>query len=102
MLISPLNAFPWVLNGLVEAWVSLKRVQKYLLLPEIDPLSYYLTEGGIYQDPPSISEQNYEVISITNGSFSWRNEEEEREREREENVVEWLLKNMDISIRKVR
>lgn len=30
MLISPLNAFPWVLNGLVEAYVSLKRVQTYL------------------------------------------------------------------------
>lgn len=27
MLIGPLNAFPWVLNGLTEAWVSLKRVQ---------------------------------------------------------------------------
>lgn len=30
MLIAPLNAFPWVLNGLVEAYVSLKRVQNYL------------------------------------------------------------------------
>lgn len=30
MLIAPLNAFPWVLNGLVEAWISLKRVQSYL------------------------------------------------------------------------
>lgn len=30
MLISPLNAFPWVLNGVVEAWVSIKRIQKLL------------------------------------------------------------------------
>lgn len=30
MLIGPLNAFPWILNGLVEAWVSLRRMQKYL------------------------------------------------------------------------
>lgn len=30
MLIGPLNAFPWVMNGLVEAYVSLKRVQRYL------------------------------------------------------------------------
>lgn len=30
MLIAPLNAFPWVLNGLIEAWISLKRVQSYL------------------------------------------------------------------------
>lgn len=30
MLIGPLNAFPWVLNGLTEAWVSVKRVQRLL------------------------------------------------------------------------
>lgn len=30
LLIGPLNAFPWVLNGLVEAWVSLKRAQKLM------------------------------------------------------------------------
>jgi len=30
MLIGPLNAFPWVLNGLTEAWVSLKRIQRML------------------------------------------------------------------------
>jgi len=30
MLIGPLNAFPWVLNGLTEAWVSLKRVQQLI------------------------------------------------------------------------
>lgn len=30
MLIAPLNAFPWVLNGLTEAWVSVKRIQRIL------------------------------------------------------------------------
>lgn len=30
MLIGPLNSFPWVLNGLMEAWVSLKRVQELI------------------------------------------------------------------------
>lgn len=30
LLIGPLNAFPWVLNGMIEAWVSLKRVQKLI------------------------------------------------------------------------
>jgi ATP-binding cassette, subfamily C (CFTR/MRP), member 10 len=30
MLIAPLNAFPWVLNGITEAWVSIKRIQKFL------------------------------------------------------------------------
>lgn len=30
LLIAPLNAFPWVLNGLIEAWISIRRVQKLL------------------------------------------------------------------------
>ncbi len=42
ILISPLNAFPWVLNGLVEAWVSAKRVQEFLRLEELDLDRYYL------------------------------------------------------------
>ncbi|XP_033313580.1 multidrug resistance-associated protein 7 [Bombus bifarius] len=41
MLIAPLNAFPWVLNGLTEAWVSLKRIQKMLDLPDADMSLYY-------------------------------------------------------------
>ena len=30
MLIGPLNAFPWVMSGLVEAWISLKRVRRFI------------------------------------------------------------------------
>jgi ATP-binding cassette subfamily C (CFTR/MRP) protein 10 len=30
LLIAPLNAFPWVINGLVEAHVSIKRVQRFI------------------------------------------------------------------------
>lgn len=30
MLISPLNAFPWVLNGMTEAWVSIRRIQRLI------------------------------------------------------------------------
>ncbi|XP_068143958.1 ATP-binding cassette sub-family C member 10 [Drosophila tropicalis] len=41
MLIGPLNAFPWVLNGLIEAWVSIKRVQQLLNVPDLDYSSYY-------------------------------------------------------------
>jgi hypothetical protein len=35
VLIAPLNAFPWVVNGVVEAFVSLRRIQAYLLLPQL-------------------------------------------------------------------
>ena len=41
MLISPLNAFPWVLNGLMEAWVSVKRLQAFLSLDNLDLTGYY-------------------------------------------------------------
>ena len=32
MLTGPLNAFPWVLNGLVESLVSLRRLDAFLSL----------------------------------------------------------------------
>ena len=46
MLISPLNAFPWVLNGLMEAWVSLKRVQEFIALRDLDMQQYYSSKAG--------------------------------------------------------
>lgn len=46
MLIGPLNAFPWVLNGLVEAWVSAKRIQKLLDVPNLDLRNYYSPGDG--------------------------------------------------------
>ncbi|XP_075152571.1 ATP-binding cassette sub-family C member 10 [Haematobia irritans] len=41
LLIGPLNAFPWVLNGLIEAWISVKRVQELIDLENLDFSSYY-------------------------------------------------------------
>ena len=41
MLISPLNAFPWVIGGLIEAWVSLKRVRK-LIQVKLFPISFQI------------------------------------------------------------
>ncbi|KAL6606766.1 hypothetical protein ACP70R_042419 [Stipagrostis hirtigluma subsp. patula] len=33
-LISPLNSFPWVINGMIDAFISSKRLSKYLSTPE--------------------------------------------------------------------
>lgn len=44
MLILPLNAFPWVLNGTLEAKVSLDRIQRFLTLQDQD-LTVYYTQG---------------------------------------------------------
>ncbi|WAR19116.1 MRP7-like protein [Mya arenaria] len=47
MLISPLNAFPWVINGLMEAWVSLNRVQEFVALTDLDLEDYYSSSAGL-------------------------------------------------------
>ncbi|KAI5642716.1 ABC transporter transmembrane region domain-containing protein [Phthorimaea operculella] len=63
MLIGPLNAFPWVLNGLTEAWVSIKRIQKLLDLPDMDLEEYY--------DRVNTNHDEDKVIIFKNASFAW-------------------------------
>lgn len=41
MLISPLNAFPWVLNGLIESLVSYKRIKKYMDTQKVAVNTYF-------------------------------------------------------------
>ena len=100
MLISPLNAFPWVLNGLVEAWVSIKRVQAFLSLEELDLTHYYHTYYG-----QEVGEDGDEtVLSVSGGSFTWRRRsgDEVQERKQEEPVVpEWCLSGINVTIPKV-
>eukprot|EP00118_Oscarella_pearsei_P023582 m.283819 g.283819 ORF g.283819 m.283819 type:complete len:1577 (+) comp40673_c0_seq30:70-4800(+) len=71
MLISPLNAFPWVINGLVEAWVSVKRVQEFMWLNDLNPDLYYCDElpgmhllGALSPGEP--------LIQLFTGHFSWQ------------------------------
>ena len=35
VLIAPLNSFPWVINGCVEAAVSMRRLQRYACSPRV-------------------------------------------------------------------
>uniref|UniRef100_A0A914UWH6 ABC-type xenobiotic transporter n=1 Tax=Plectus sambesii TaxID=2011161 RepID=A0A914UWH6_9BILA len=44
ILIQPLNAFPWVLNGLVEAYVSMKRLNRFFAQPDIDYRRLYVAQ----------------------------------------------------------
>uniref|UniRef100_A0A8B9UT98 ABC-type xenobiotic transporter n=1 Tax=Anas zonorhyncha TaxID=75864 RepID=A0A8B9UT98_9AVES len=46
MLILPLNSFPWVLNGTLEAKVSLDRIQRFLELEDQDLEAYYALGNG--------------------------------------------------------
>ncbi|XP_045049070.2 ATP-binding cassette sub-family C member 10 isoform X2 [Desmodus rotundus] len=62
MLILPLNNFPWVINGLLEAKVSLDRIQRFLDLPNQNPKAYYS------QDPPT---EPSAVVELHEALFSW-------------------------------
>lgn len=94
ILISPLNAFPWVINGLMEAWVSTKRVQRFLQLDELDWSKYYHLQcnngGRQFEDNNSLSccpKGNKDVdapcggsggggssVWVRDGCFTWRRE----------------------------
>ncbi|XP_012578180.1 PREDICTED: multidrug resistance-associated protein 7 isoform X2 [Condylura cristata] len=62
MLIFPLNNFPWVINGLLEAKVSSDRIQRFLDLPSHNPQAYYSP------DPPT---ELSTVVELHEALFSW-------------------------------
>ncbi|XP_068088685.1 ATP-binding cassette sub-family C member 10 isoform X2 [Hyperolius riggenbachi] len=64
MLILPLNNFPWLLNGILEAKISLDRIQRFLELPDQDLLSYYKAE----ELPPG----GDTALEVRDAMFSWR------------------------------
>lgn len=97
LLIGPLNAFPWVLNGLMEAFVSLKRVQELIDLENIDLTQYYSPVNGSYAKRSTDSPI---VFSIHNGAFSF---ERERDRAAENvnvsDVTDFKLENVNLEVR---
>ena len=82
MLISPLNAFPWVLNGLMEAWVSLKRVQQFVALTDLDMQQYYSSKAG--------NNWTFQEMHVPFGHNT-------RSQELNFNLDNWLNKNMSRS-----
>ena len=52
-LIGPLNSLPWVINGLVEAAVSVGRLQLYLAAPQAAPRVILHTSSGWLQSMTS-------------------------------------------------
>ncbi|NXV93451.1 MRP7 protein, partial [Calonectris borealis] len=72
MLILPLNSFPWVLNGTLEAKVSLDRIQRFLELVDQDLETYYAL------DSPSGTATAMEMRCA---AFSWAPVEEESTRQ---------------------
>ncbi|NWT64717.1 MRP7 protein, partial [Prunella himalayana] len=72
MLILPLNAFPWVLNGILEAKVSLDRIQQFFELMDQDLEAYYAL------DSPS---DTATAMEMQCAAFSWVPVEEESTRQ---------------------
>ncbi|KAM6939603.1 ATP-binding cassette sub-family C member 10 [Xenentodon cancila] len=62
MLIVPLNAFPWVLNGILEAKVSLERIQHFFKLTNQDLQAYYALISP---------EESHTSVLMSQGTFSW-------------------------------
>ncbi|XP_032911459.1 ATP-binding cassette sub-family C member 10 isoform X3 [Catharus ustulatus] len=72
MLILPLNSFPWVLNAILEAKVSLDRIQQFFELMDQDLEAYYAL------DSPS---DTATAMEMQCAAFSWVPVEEERTRQ---------------------
>ncbi|EOB04098.1 Multidrug resistance-associated protein 7, partial [Anas platyrhynchos] len=68
MLILPLNSFPWVLNGTLEAKVSLDRIQRFLELEDQDLEAYYALGS-----PSGMAS----AIEMRGADFSWAPVKEE-------------------------
>ncbi|KAH8376592.1 hypothetical protein KR093_000185, partial [Drosophila rubida] len=95
MLIGPLNAFPWVLNGLVEAWVSLRRVQQLLDVPNLDYSSYYNPimrgSGG--------SDSSTSVLQMKSAHFVHDSNATEQKSETTTDASQFQLKDINIDIK---
>ena len=79
MLTGPLNAFPWALNGLIEALVSLKRLSSFLSVDTSRPEHFYDTE-----------ENTDDLIVVENATFAHTCDP---------NSDDFKLKNIDFSVK---
>ncbi|XP_076093492.1 ATP-binding cassette sub-family C member 3-like isoform X1 [Mytilus galloprovincialis] len=55
----PLTMIPFVITGVIQAFVSIKRIQQFLLTDDVNPQNVHF-----------ISHSDY-AVSIQNGSFTW-------------------------------
>jgi len=65
MLTGPLNAFPWVLNGLIESFVSLRRLDEFMALEEFNPEAYF---SRMY-DIANLEQEENSTVVMYNASF---------------------------------
>lgn len=64
MLIMPLNNFPWVVNGLVQSLVSIRRLEKFLNLENLKWLNYYSLN--------ELDDSDKILIDIRSADLNWK------------------------------
>lgn len=78
MLIFPLNAYPWVINGTLEGWVSLKRIQELMDIQVVDYQKVYekfATDDRNEDDMYGLNSNLEPAIKIENCNFSFNSNE---------------------------
>ncbi|KAK2918532.1 ATP-binding cassette sub-family C member 10 [Channa argus] len=91
MLIVPLNCFPWVLNGILEAKVSLERIQRFFKLNNKDVLAYYALVSP---------EDGQTSVLLSRGTFSWQGPNTEGETENGLSKGSLILHSLNLHITK--
>lgn len=81
MLIAPVNAFPWILNGLTEAWVSLSRIQKLLDSKDNNFREYFEVSPA----------HKKTVYSLQHCYFQWQDDENSNRRKNGEEVFFFVI-----------
>ncbi|XP_069744034.1 ATP-binding cassette sub-family C member 10 isoform X2 [Narcine bancroftii] len=93
MLIMPLNNFPWVLNGMLQAKVSLDRIQQFLLLSDQNLRTYYRAGR-----PENLNL----AVELHNATFSWTTNETSGDlnNQETEHVGSLMLSNLNLTLKK--
>jgi ABC-type multidrug transport system fused ATPase/permease subunit len=81
LLAFPMSVFSNIINSIIEALVSVNRIEAFLAAPEIDPAARKVIEGE-----PKVGD---EVVTIKNGEFRWVHDS-----------LEPTLQDIDIGVKK--
>lgn len=87
LLAFPMSVFSNIINSIIEALVSVNRIESFLAAPEIDPTARKLIEPA--HDPRGEPNVGDEVVTIKNGEFRWVHDS-----------LEPTLQDIDVSVKK--
>ncbi|XP_074354051.1 ABC transporter C family member 13 isoform X2 [Apium graveolens] len=76
-LISPLNSFPWVINGLIDAIISTSRLSRFLCCPEIETETFSNNHSSCTDEYSCVTSEDVAVV-INEASCMWSSNEQEQ------------------------